>query len=102
MKLEHISQEELKRQVKEIVRQQLPGGNYRLFFFGSRVKGDSSQRSDIDLGIESDQQLSAKTKLEIEERLQDLPTLYKIELVDFNKVSADFKKIALKYSEVIN
>ena len=102
MNLEYISQQKLQRQIKRIFKHYLPRGGYRLFFFGSRVKGDNFPRSDIDLGIDANNPLSAETKLEIEEELQNLPILYKIDLVDFGKVSKDFKKSALKYSELIN
>jgi len=102
MKLEYISQTKLQKLIKEVFEKYLPNENYRLFFFGSRVSGVNSPRSDIDLGIESSHSLSSKTKIEIEEELQNLPILYKIDLVDFGRVSEDFKKTALKYSEFIN
>lgn len=102
MKLEYIPQEDLQNQIKGIFDKYLPSGDYRLFFFGSRVKGNNSPRSDIDLGIEAEGGLSVKTKLMIEEELQNLPILYKIDLVDFTNVSEDFKKKALKNIEKIN
>lgn len=102
MKLEHVSQEKLQKSIKGVFDKHLKTNGYRIFFFGSRVKGDNSPRSDIDLGVEAEDRLSAKTKLMIEEELQNLPTLYKIDLVDFGNVSEDFKKSALKYSEPIN
>lgn len=102
MKLEYISQQELRRLIKNVFDKHLQTGDYRLFFFGSRVKGDNSPRSDIDLGIEGPQKLSSRVKLSIEEELQNLPILYKIDLVDFTNVSDDFKKKALRNIEEIN
>lgn len=102
MKLEYISQEKLQQLIKEVFGRHLRAGDYRLFFFGSRVKGDNSPRSDIDVGIEGAQRLSSEIKLSIEEELQNLPILYKIDLVDFANVSEDFRKTALKNIEVIN
>jgi len=102
MNLDYVSQEELQRRVEKIFRQYLPQQNYRLFFFGSRIRGNNSPRSDIDLGVETPQGLSPKTKLEIEEELQNLPILYKIDLVDFSNVSEDFRKTALKNVEYLN
>lgn len=87
--------------VKKVVGKYLPLSHYRLFFFGSRVRGDSLSRSDIDLGIEGPKPVPAKIKLLIEEELENLPTLYKIDFVDFKTVSAKFKKEALKYKEFI-
>ena len=102
MKLEYISQEKLQRQIKQVFSHYLPQGGYRLFFFGSRVKGVNSPRSDIDLGIKGQQELSPEIKLEIEEELQNLPILYKIDLVDFTNVSEGFKEKALRNIEEIN
>lgn len=102
MKLEHASQEKLQQLIKEIFDKHLQMDDYRLFFFGSRVKGDNSPRSDIDLGIEGQKELSPQIKLTIEEELQNLPTLYKIDLVDFKTVSRDFKKKVLTHVEFIN
>lgn len=102
MKLGHISQARLKRLIKEVFARHLPKEEYRLFFFGSRVKGSSFPRSDIDLGFEGEGAIPAAIKLEIEEELQNLPTLYKIDLVDFKDVSESFKKTALKKVEPIN
>jgi hypothetical protein len=42
---------------------------------------------DIDIGIEGPDEISAKTKLEIEEELDNLPTLYKFDLVDFKDLT---------------
>ena len=35
----------------------------------------------------------------IKEEIEELPTLYKFDLIDFFDVSEDFKKEALKYVE---
>lgn len=102
MKLEYVSQKELRQQIKKIFEKYLSREHYRIFFFGSRVRGDNFSRSDIDLGVEGDVELPAETKLEIEEELQNLPILYKIDLVDFKTVSGDFKRTALKNIEIIN
>ena len=73
----------------------------KVFFFGSRVKKDNSNRSDIDIGIEGPKKISVRIKLEIEEELDNLPTLYKFDLVDFKEVPERFKKEALRYAEYI-
>jgi hypothetical protein len=43
--------------------------------------------SDIDLAV-----IPSYIKLEIQEELENLPTLYKIDFIDFNEVDDDFKK----------
>ncbi len=102
MKLEFYPEEKLKKLIINIIAKYLDLSSYRVFFFGSRVKRDNFPRSDIDIGIEGPDEISAKTKLEIEEELDNLPTLYRFDLVDFKKVSLEFKREALKHVEYVN
>jgi len=101
MKLEFYPADKLKREIVEIVGKHLDINSYRIFFFGSRVKGDNFPRADIDIGIEGPEEIPAGIKLEIEDELEELPTLYKFDLVDFKTVSDKFKKEALKNTELI-
>ena len=102
MNLEHYSEEKLKKEILEIAGRYLNLGDYKIFFFGSRVKGDNFPRSDIDIGIEGPKPISVKAKLDIKEELENLPILYKIDFVDFKNVSEKFKKIALENLEYVN
>ncbi|MBI4064451.1 MAG: nucleotidyltransferase domain-containing protein [Elusimicrobia bacterium] len=102
MKLERYPAEKLKKEILAIMAKHLDLRDYRVFFFGSRVRGDSFPRSDIDLGIEGVHQLAAPTKMAIEDELENLPTLYTIELVDFKTVPERFRGEALKYSEDVH
>jgi len=90
MKLEHYSEKLLKKQILEIVSKYLDLKDYRIFFFGSRVDKNNSQRSDI--GIEGPDKIPTEILIQIEEELDQLPTLYRFDLVDFKKVSSAFKK----------
>jgi len=101
MKLEFYPADKLKREIVEIVGKHLDINSYRIFFFGSRVKGDNFPRADIDIGIEGPEEIPAGIKLEIEDELEELPTLYKFDLVDFKTVSDKFKKDALKNTDLI-
>jgi len=102
MKIEFYSEKKLKRQILDIIGKYLDLSSYRVFFFGSRVKKDNFPRSDIDIGVEGPGELSAKIKLEIEEELDNLPMLYNFDLVDFKRVSSEFKREALKHVEYVN
>lgn len=102
MKLEHYPPRKLKQQLLKIIGSRLNLSIYKLFFFGSRVKGDNFKRSDIDVGIEGREKISAEVKLQIKEELEKLPILYKIDLVDFKDVSPRFKKEAYKWIEPLN
>jgi predicted nucleotidyltransferase len=101
MRLEYYSVDKLKKEILEILGKYLDLSKYKVFFFGSRVRGNSDERADIDIGIEGPE-IPAYAKLEIEEELENLPILYKIDFVDFNNIDEDFKKIAKKYVEYIN
>jgi predicted nucleotidyltransferase len=101
MKLEFYPVEKLKKEILEIIGRYLDFKKYKVFFFGSRVKEISFPRSDIDIGILGPKEIPAKIKLEIEEEIENLPTLYKIDIVDFKEVSDKFKKEALKNIEYV-
>jgi len=75
--------------------------SYRLFLFGSRAAGIHDEKSDIDIGILSNTPITGKQMLVIQEKLERIPTLLKIDFVDFNSVGDEFKKIALKHTQEI-
>ena len=77
------------------------GSGYELFFFGSRVTGRHAERSDIDIGISGKSKLPADKFNAIKEEIEKLPTLYKIDFVDFSDVSKVFKEVALEKIHLI-
>ena len=96
-----IHSEEFKEKIKEIIAKWVKLPHYRVFIFGSRAKGKSGIRSDIDIGIEAAGPIPGNIKLEIESEIAELPVLQKIDFVDFKEVSDDFKEIAMQNIEVI-
>jgi len=101
MKLEHYPIEKLKKEIIEIVGKYLDLNQYKVFFFGSRVKENNFPRSDIDIGIEGPKEIPVEIKFKIEEEIDKLPTLYKFDIVDFKNISKKFKKEALKHKEYV-
>lgn len=77
--------------------------NYRLFLFGSRAFPDMPccEKSDIDIGIISESPITGKQSQKIMEELEQIPTLLKIDFVDFNTLDHEFKKIALEHTRDI-
>jgi predicted nucleotidyltransferase len=73
-----------------------PGHGYELFFFGSRVTGKNAERSDIDVGIKGKEPLPSGALSAIKEEIEKLPTLYKIDFVDFADTAKVFNKVALE------
>jgi predicted nucleotidyltransferase len=62
--------------------------------FGSRADGTAHERSDIDIGIEGPQPVPQATLASIQEELEEAPTLYTIDVVDFRRVSEKFRRVA--------
>jgi len=75
--------------------------DYQLFLFGSRVTGTNNDKADIDVGIIPAQLISPKQILSIKEKIEEIPTLLKIDFIDFTTVSDDFRSIALKHTKKI-
>lgn len=101
MKLEYASVKNLKQEVKEIVGRYLDLSVYNLFFFGSRVTNRSGERADIDIGIEGPEEVPGHIMEEIKEELEELPYLYKIDIVDFRRAGSGFYREAKKNIENI-
>ena len=79
-----------------IVRRHLPDPAYRVFLFGSRAEGTAQPRSDIDIGIEGPGPVPREALALIEEELEEAPTLYTIEVVDFARVPENFRRVAIR------
>lgn len=101
MRLEHYPLDKLKRELLEIIGRHLDLSRYRVFFFGSRVTGKGTDRSDIDVGVEGPEPIPSRAWVEIEEEVEDIPTLYKVEIVNFSNVSHIFKEVATQQREFI-
>ena len=101
MRIEHYPIDVLKCEIAAIVGRRLDLTRYRLFFFGSRVSGTSTERSDIDVGIGGPAEIPVEVIGAIREDLEELPTLYSIDVVDFAAASSDFTSVALQHTESI-
>ena len=102
MRIEHESAEKFKKDILRIVGKGLDLRKYKVFFFGSRVLGKGNERSDIDIGIEGPAPVPLEIMSDIEDEIEELPLLYKIDVVDFQKTSEKFKKVAMEQVENIN
>lgn len=102
MRLEHESQEKIKKELLRIIGEHLDLKKYKVFVFGSRVTGKGDEQSDIDAGIEGEQKISDGAIEKIKEELEELPILYKIDIVDFTRASKTFKKVVGERKEYLN
>lgn len=92
--------EEIKSMIRKVVAEHL-SGDYKVFLFGSQAGLPELKRADIDVGIEAEKPLTNREETLIWIELEDLPTLYKFDLVDFAKVDPGFRKIALNKIEIL-
>lgn len=94
---ENTTAEEIKRAIGDAVRSVEPTAE--VFLFGSRARGDSRRISDYDIMVKTQKKLTLRQLSQIREQLDEIPTLSKIDLVDYNGVSESFRAIALKTSK---
>jgi len=74
----------------------------KIFLFGSRARRDTKNPySDIDIGVEAEKRLTFLHLARIEEALEELDTLYSIDVVDFTKRKDTFSEEAKKSTEVV-
>lgn len=102
MKLKFYPIKKLRKEILTIIGKYLDLKKYKVFFFGSRVERRGSERSDIDIGIEGPKAIPLEIFAKIKEEIDEIPTLYKIDIVDFKKVGKDFYKVAKRHIEEIN
>ena len=67
-----------------------------IFLFGSRASGKADPRSDFDIGIRAAHALDGREMAEIRDRLEALPILQTVDVVDFARVSPEFESVAMR------
>lgn len=77
-----------------VVRRHVTDPAFRIFLFGSRAEGSAHARSDIDIGIEGPDPVPPHILSLILEELEEAPTLYTIDVVDFARVPERFRRVA--------
>ena len=90
---------QIKQWLKETLDNNLRDISYRAFIFGSQANQSDLKRSDIDVGILADTEIPDINMVNINSAIEELPFLYKIDLVDFKQVTENFKTVALKNVE---
>lgn len=87
------------RDLFHAARERLVG--HRVVLFGSRARGDAKPLSDFDIGVIGETPLPLEDYYVLEDQLENLPTLYRIDWVDLAQVSEKFRQEALTNVEVI-
>ena len=73
----------------------------KVVLFGSRADGTARDRSDFDIGIVGPNPLPQKIFFKIEDRLDQINTLYKLDWIDLNRADVSFRDEALRHAEVL-
>jgi predicted nucleotidyltransferase len=81
--------------LKKLLKNQLPTAS-KFFLFGSRANGSAGFASDIDIGIWPQKPLDDTIIAKLQEIIEESFIPYNVDLVDFSKVSEQFKQQALK------
>ncbi|MFH1408237.1 MAG: nucleotidyltransferase domain-containing protein [Patescibacteria group bacterium] len=87
------------KEIKGIVLKHL-GPEFKVFLFGSRASANARKWSDFDVGIEGKKPVDFKVLGLINEELENTNIPYKVDVVDFSRVSTSFKKTALERSKI--
>ncbi len=83
------------KSLKYIALSNLPNDAFKIFIFGSRAIGNNRQFSDIDLGIDGPRALSPQEFMTLKSAFDESDIPYRVDLVDFKKVSDKFKQVSL-------
>jgi len=74
---------------------------HKIILFGSRAQERSEFKSDFDIGIIGKEQLDLGNYFILKDAIENLPTLFQIDLVDLCRVHDKFRTEALKNYQVI-
>lgn len=69
--------------------------------FGSRVKWTSKDYSDLDLAIVCDEPIERKLFNRLKEEIEEIPINFRVDLLDWHKISSEFQKIIEEQYEII-
>ena len=86
--------------VKIILKKYLADCEIRVF--GSRVTGKTKPFSDLDLAIVGMEKLPLTTVFSLKEKFQESDIPFRVDIIDWNRISDSFKKIIEEQYEIIH
>ncbi|MGF1615903.1 MAG: nucleotidyltransferase family protein [Gammaproteobacteria bacterium] len=100
---DRAASERVRRLVDEIAREVHArlGSRAKVIWFGSWVSGKARVNSDIDIAIEVPEGLSMADYAALWDWVDELPTLYTIDLVNLSEVGPQFRREILEGGRVI-
>ena len=89
---------QIAREVARLARSLL-GKEVEVIWFGSWPQGKARPHSDIDVAISTGAPISPECMGYLQEAVDELPTLYEIDIVDLNATGPKLREEILKYGE---
>ena len=80
---------------KNFLKDFFQGKNVRIYLFGSRAKGSYTKRSDIDIAVLSDEDISFELAL-LREIIESSNLPQTVDVIDLNTVDSEFREQILK------
>ena len=87
--------------LKEKIAKYFPKGSITVYLFGSRARGDFTEKSDYDFAFDFSPECNSQKGLFLSEFSEDAPTLHLMDLIDISQISADFKEKIIKEGQKI-
>jgi predicted nucleotidyltransferase len=91
----------IKNKIKKTLRKYLGTSEYKIFIFGSWATKTNRQFSDVDVGLLGSRRISRNVIIRMQEELEKSTIPYRIDVVDFKRVSPEFKNVALQKIEYL-
>ena len=73
----------------------------KVLCFGSRIANNYRKYSDLDIVIKSKEEIPLSKLSELEEAFQEADLPFRVDVVDWNRISDEFKKIIEKSYKVL-
>jgi uncharacterized protein len=77
--------------VRQILARHVP--DCEVWAFGSRVTGTSRPHSDLDLVVMTSEPIPRRTLVRMEEDLEESPLPFRVDVLDWSRVSPEFRRI---------
>lgn len=85
--------------IKKILQEHLPDCEVRVF--GSRLTDKTKSYSDLDLALVGKEKIARQKMIKLKEAFEESSLPFRVDLLDWHKISAEFKKIIDKNYEAI-
>src|SRR5258708_2650064 len=86
--------EKIKQKIVAVILALIPG--IKIYLFGSRARGNNSERSDIDIALDAGKPLLPRDVDEVKSMFKESNIRYNIDVVDFHQINEAMRNEILK------